>query len=67
MSAITTQLTGESLDESNNRALAAGVTAEEFLRHQVEQLLAPPGDGDDFQRAAAYVLHKNAELCRRLA
>ena len=65
MSAITIQLTGDSLDESNNRALAAGVTAEVFLRHQVEQLLAPPGD--DFQRAAAYVLHKNAELYRRLA
>ena len=32
MSAITIQLTGESLDELNNRALAAGVTAEEFLR-----------------------------------
>ncbi len=65
MSAITIQLTGESLDELNNRALAAGVTAEEFLRHQVEQLLASPVD--DFQRAAAYVLNKNAELYRRLA
>ena len=65
MSAITIQLTGESLDELNNRALAAGVTAEEFLRHKVEQLLAPPVD--DFQRAAAYVFHKNAELYRRLA
>ncbi len=65
MSTITIQLTGESLDELNNRAVAAGMTAEEFLRHQVEQMLAPPPD--DFQRAAAYVLHKNAELYRRLA
>ena len=65
MSTVTIPLTRASLDELNIRALAAGVTAEEFLRDQVEQLLAPPAD--EFQRAAAHVLNKNAELYRRLA
>ena len=65
MSSITIQLTAERLEELNSRAVAAGVTAEEFLRDQVERLFAPPVD--DFQRAADYVLHKNAELYRRLA
>ena len=42
-----------------------GITPEELLRQQVDHLLEQPDE--QFVRAAAYVMQKNAELYRRLA
>jgi antitoxin FitA len=52
---------------ANLREMAAvlGTSPEELARASIEDLLGRPDD--DFERAAQYILHKNAELYRRLA
>ena len=52
---------------ANLREMAAGLgtSPEELARASIEDLLGRPED--DFERAAHYILHKNAELYRRLA
>jgi antitoxin FitA len=49
------------------RELAAGLgtSPEALAQASIEDLLARPED--DFEKAAKYILHKNAELYRRLA
>jgi antitoxin FitA len=42
-----------------------GTSPEELARASVEDLLGRPQE--DFDKAASYILHKNAELYRRLA
>jgi hypothetical protein len=65
MTTITIPLSDERLAQLHIWAEQTGLTPEEFLRRRVEQLLERPDE--QFRQAAAYVLHKNAELYRRLA
>jgi hypothetical protein len=65
MASITIELTEEKALKLQELAMEAGVTPEELLRAGVEEWLREPGE--DFAKAAAYVLEKNAELYRRLA
>ena len=65
MSAITIMLSEERVRKLQELAAASGVAPEELVRQSVEQWLAGPKK--DFAEVAAYVLHKNAELYRRLA
>ncbi len=65
MSHITIPVSDELLGLLRQRAESTGVTAEEFVRRHVEQLMDQPDD--QFRDAAAYVMRKNAELYRRLA
>jgi antitoxin FitA len=46
-------------------AVGLGTSPEELARASIEDLLARP-EGD-FEKAARYILQKNAELYRRLA
>ena len=65
MTTITIPLSEERLNLLQTWSEQAGLSPEEFLRHQVEQFLAQPDEA--FRKAATYVLTKNAELYRRLA
>ena len=65
MTTVTIALPDEPMRRLKELAEEAGVAPEELLRASVEQWLAKPKE--DFAKAAAYVLKKNAELYRRLA
>jgi predicted transcriptional regulator len=65
MTTITITLPEEQARKLQELAEAAGTSPEELLRAGVEEWLSPPRR--DFSEAAAYVLHKNAALYRRLA
>jgi predicted transcriptional regulator len=65
MASITINLSDEVLSRLRELAQEAKVAPEELVRASVEEWLSQPKD--DFARAAAYVLQKNAALYRRLA
>jgi len=65
MTTITIELPDAEALRLKELANEAGVTPEELLRAGVEEWLRNPSD--EFARAAAYVLEKNAGLYRRLA
>jgi hypothetical protein len=65
MTTITIELSDVQALRLKELAGEAGVTPEELLRAGVEEWLRDPGE--EFARAAAYVLKKNADLYRRLA
>ena len=65
MSSITINLPDEQLLKLREIANRLGVSVEDLARMSIEELLAQPEE--DFERAADYVLKKNAELYRRLA
>ena len=65
MTTIAIPLSDERVAQLRFQAQQAGLAPEEFLRRRVEQILDRPDE--QFHRAAAYVLEKNAELYRRLA
>lgn len=65
MTSITIPLSDERVAQLRVWAEEAGLPPEEFLRRRVEQLLDRPDQ--QFQKAADYLLQKNAELYRRLA
>jgi antitoxin FitA len=65
MTAINIPLSDEKRARLQSLADRVGLSAEEFLRRRVEQLLDRPDAA--FCEAAEYVLHKNAELYRRLS
>jgi antitoxin FitA len=65
MTAITISLTEEKLSQLTQWAKQLGVTPEELLSRQVNELLENPDAV--FQKASEYLLQKNAELYRRLA
>jgi hypothetical protein len=65
MTTITIPLSDERAAQLRLWADEAGLPPEEFLRRRVEQMLDQPDD--QFQKAAEYLLEKNAELYRRLA
>jgi hypothetical protein len=59
------ELTDSQLDSLRERAKSIGISAEQLASAAVADLVGRPAD--DFERAAALVLSKNAELYRRLA
>jgi len=65
MSTITIALSEEQLERLRELARDNQSSPEELLRVRVEEWLERPED--EFRRAAAHVLRKNAELYRRLA
>jgi len=65
MTSITIPLSDERVAQLRVWAEEAGLQPEEFLRRRIEQLLDRPDQ--QFQKAADYLLQKNAELYRRLA
>ena len=65
MPTITIPLSEEQLQQLVQRAAEANVPPEELVRAGLEEWLNRPKDA--FNRAAEYVLRKNAELYRRLA
>lgn len=65
MSTITINLADEQLQQLIEIAIRFKVAPEELVRASVEELLAKPDEG--FQQALEYVLHKNADLYKRLA
>jgi predicted transcriptional regulator len=65
MTPISIPISDENRARLESLAQQAGVSAEEFLRRSVEQLLERPDAA--FSEAAGHVLRKNAELYRRLA
>lgn len=65
MSSITIDLPDAHLLKLREIAGRLGMSPEDLARMSIEELLAQPEE--DFERAADYVLKKNAELYRRLA
>ncbi|GAB4149534.1 MAG: hypothetical protein Fur0021_10650 [Candidatus Promineifilaceae bacterium] len=65
MTSITVSLSDERLQKLKEVAARFSIAPEELVRVSIEELLTRPEE--DFQRALAYVLKKNAELYRRLA
>jgi plasmid stability protein len=65
MSSITINLSEEHLSKLREIAARLGVSVEDLARMGIEELLAQPEER--FERAADYVIEKNAELYRRLA
>ena len=65
MSTITIQISDERFEKLQQVADALGITLEQLVRANLEDLLAQPDDA--FQRAVETVLRKNAELYGRLA
>jgi len=65
MSTITIPLSDERFERLKALARQVGVPPEELARAGLEDWLSGPRE--DSVRAAEYVLHKNAELYRRLA
>jgi hypothetical protein len=65
MSTITITLAEDRLAKLRDLAARLKVSPEDLARVGVEELLSRPDEA--FQRAADYVLGKNAELYRRLA
>ncbi|PSB41541.1 ribbon-helix-helix protein, CopG family [Chamaesiphon polymorphus] len=65
MASITIDISDEQLQKLQQLARDNQVSPEDLLRVNIEDWLARPQD--EFDRAADYVLKKNAELYRRLA
>ncbi|MDQ3813265.1 MAG: ribbon-helix-helix domain-containing protein [Armatimonadota bacterium] len=65
MTTITIALPDERVQQLKEIAERVGVTPEELLRAHIEEWLSHPEPS--FAQAVEYVLHKNAELYRRLA
>jgi antitoxin FitA len=65
MTTITIPISDDRLAQLQAHARQAGLSPEEFLRRQVEQLLEQPKAS--FEAAANHVLEKNSELYRRLS
>ena len=65
MTNITITIPDDRLLKLKEIAARFQLTPEELVRVSLEELLARPEEA--FQRAASYVLKKNAELYRRLA
>jgi hypothetical protein len=59
------ELTDSQLESLRQRARALGISPEQLAAAAVADLVSKPAE--DFERAAARVLSKNAELYRRLA
>jgi hypothetical protein len=62
---LTLSLSDDQIKALQERAGRLGLAVEDLVRRSIDDLLSH--FDDDFERAAAYVLDKNAELYRRLA
>jgi hypothetical protein len=65
MSEITISLSDDHLLKLQQVAARFGISPEELVRVSIEELLVRPDE--EFEKAADYLLKKNAELYRRLA
>jgi antitoxin FitA len=65
MTNITIAIPDDRLQRLQEIATRYHVTPEELIRVSLEEIIARPEAA--FQQAISYVLHKNAELYRRLA
>ena len=65
MSTLTITLSDDGLAKLQEIAKRFNIRAEDLARVSIEELLTRPEES--FQRAADHILHKNAELYRRLA
>lgn len=65
MTQITIAISEDRLERLRERAVRASVSPEELVRASVDEWLSRPDE--DFERAAEFVLKKNAELYRRLS
>ncbi len=65
MTTIRVEVPNNQMVKLQDMASRLGVSPEELVRASIEDLLARPDQL--FERAAEYVLNKNAELYRRLA
>jgi predicted transcriptional regulator len=65
MSTLTITLSDDRLAKLREIAEQFKIKPEDLARVSIEELLTRPEES--FQQAADYVLHKNAELYRRLA
>lgn len=62
---VNVELSEAQLEALRQRAKSLGVSPEQLASAVVADVLGQPAD--DFERAASSVLHRNAELYRRLA
>jgi predicted transcriptional regulator len=65
MSTLTITLSDDRLAKLREIADRFNIKAEDLARVSIEELLTRPEES--FQQAVDYILHKNAELYRRLA
>lgn len=65
MTTITIPLPEDHVEKLKEAATRLNISPEELVRLSIEDLLARPDDA--FQRAADYVMKKNADLYQRLA
>jgi hypothetical protein len=65
MKNLTISLPEDRMAKLREMAVGLGTSPEELARASIEDLLGRPEE--DFEKAARYILHKNAELYRRLA
>jgi predicted transcriptional regulator len=65
MSMLTIKLSDDRLAKLREIADRFNIKPEDLVRVSIEELLTRPEES--FQRAADYILNKNAELYRRLA
>lgn len=65
MTTITITVSDDRLQQLREVASRLKIAPEELVRASLEELLMRPEE--DFRRALAYVLDKNAEVYRRLA
>jgi hypothetical protein len=65
MTTITIQVSDERFQELGELAQSLGITLEQLVQANVEDMLAQPRE--DFRQALSYVLEKNEELYKRLA
>ncbi len=65
MSTLTITLSDDRLAKLREIANRFNIKPEDLARFSIEELLTRPDES--FQKAADYILHKNAELYRRLA
>ncbi|MBN8565083.1 MAG: DNA-binding protein [Leptolyngbya sp. UWPOB_LEPTO1] len=65
MASVKIELSDQQFQALQDLAQNLGIAPEELLRMSIEDWLKHPRS--DFSQAADYVLHKNAELYKRLA
>ena len=65
MSEITVTLLDTQMTQLKEKADRLGITLKDLVLLSIEEILSRPDE--DFLKAADYVIHKNAELYRRLA
>jgi antitoxin FitA len=65
MKNLTISLSADRMAKLREMAIGLGTSPEELARASIEDLLTRPEE--DFEKAARYILRKNAELYRRLA